>query len=271
LFKHEQAERRRRHLEAAAEAGFAQACDTLGGDYQHPMAVFHQKPDLEKAYAWYERAGRSGLGVALRNQSFFLANGLSADKDEKRALEIALRGAEAGDAMAMINAAMFFRDGTGTQKDVGLARHWIDRAAATGHWAGFLEKGFALQVGAYGYETNRTAGVAEWQKALGTRNCEVLEMLSAFYANGAVGEPDRKTAVKLAEAAFIQGSGRAAMRLATIYEDGGAGVAPDKELADFWNVQSMPSIADTLAAENKNSPVAKRLATHDPWSVELPK
>ena len=92
-----------------------------------------------------------------------------------------------------------------------------------------------------------------------------------MYATDAVGEPDGKTAVNFAEAAFVQGSESAAELLATIYDEGIGSVTADKELASYWKTQSVPSIAFTLESAGGKSPKSKQLAKLDPWAVELPK
>ena len=255
-----QAARRLAHLRIAADAGFAEACNTIGRDHQN-------KRDHERAYRWYERAAQVGLSAGMRNQSFLALRGLGITKNEKLALELAVLGAEAGDCMSNINLAMHHEKGWGTEKDSAKARQFVERAATTGHWMGYLEKGFALHMGNYGFEIDRDAGKSEFQKALATRNREALETLSQLYAQGKAVERNEQLAVDMAEAAFVQGSTKTTRLLAYLYSNGVAGQPADKEAAEFWQIQSTPAM---WPLAESNFPYRRRLEKIDPWAIKIP-
>ena len=251
---------RQKHLESAADAGLAEACNRLGLDCQ-------EKRDYKQAYEWFERAARTGLAAGLRNQSFLLSKGLGIKKDEKLALELAARGAEAGDCMSRINLAMHHEKGWGTAQDSATARKHVDLAASTGHWMGHLEKGFALHMGNYGFDVNHEAGNSEFQKALDTRNREVLETLSQVYAQGHAVERNEQLAADMATAAFVLGSQKVARLLSYLHSRGIAQREPEKEAVEFWKLQSTPTLWPLAGAD---SPYRRRLEKIDPWATKIP-
>jgi TPR repeat protein len=249
-------------LKQSAEAGFAQACDDLGQQLQ-------KQKDNDKAYSWYERAARLGLASGYRSQGFFLMQGVGRPRDEKAAVAAAQEGARRGDVKAMINMAFYYDRGLGVEKDQAQAQRWIDRAATSGHWYGALEKGMALRLGHYGFAVDKPAALKELQRALDTRNREVLEVLTRMYIQGIGVEPDGEQAVALAEAAHVQGSSQAAAMLAFIYRKGLGKIQADKKLADHWSLQANPSFAFVVEQIDKDSPIARRLQKLDPWAIKL--
>jgi TPR repeat protein len=196
--------------------------------------------------------------------------GRGAPKDAKTAFELASKAAEHGDALAMINVAVYFDRGWGTEADKKQAQDWITRAAESGHWGGRLEKGLALLKGLYGFAVDKKAGEQEFRWALELHHREVLEKLALFYAQGIGVEVDGKRAAHFAEAAFVQGSSRAASLLAHLYQEGVGGLAKDEKLKEYWSIQSNPSFAFTLAEslEKMHPEVTQRLKKLDPWSWE---
>lgn len=114
------------------------------------------------------------------------------------------------------------------------------------------------------------AALLDLDRALKTRNRDVLDLLTQWYATGTGVKPDGAKAIRYGEAAFVQGSPNAAKFIAVIYERGLAGVEKDESLATYWSIQSTPSHAFTLAEslEKKYPELHKRLQKLDPWNLK---
>jgi uncharacterized protein len=125
----------------------------------------------------------------------------------------------------MINMAVFFDRGVGVEKDGEMARRWLDRAAETGHWIGYLEKGTSLFTGNYGYPVDADEGRRVLQQGVGTGCAAFLVKMAEFYYRGFLLRQDTRLAVRFAEAAFRQGNRMGARLLAAVYKEGHGGVA----------------------------------------------
>jgi len=171
------AKQRTRWLTAAADLGFAQAANQLGEDAQ-------AAGDLELAYACFSRAARMGLAAGMKNQAFLQMQGKGTEQDVAAGAAASLLAAKAGDSFAMINLAMHCLQGPDGTSDEKAAREWIDRAVATGHWAGALEKALAMLVGNYGFERSEREAHQLLEKAAASRRGDVLYLIAGFYARG---------------------------------------------------------------------------------------
>jgi TPR repeat protein len=250
-------------LERAATAGFAEACDKLGKEFQ-------ESEEFDKALQWHDKAIELGHAGSMRSKGYLLMVGRGADKDAKAAYALALRAAERGDAFAMINVAVYSDRGWGIEADKKKAQQWLAKAAESGHWAGPIEKGMAHYMGAYGYEMDAKAGEREWRAAHALRIREVLDFLARFHAEGTGVSKDGKRAAHFAEAAFVQGSPRAARMLAYLHGEGIGGLEKNEKLKEYWSIQANPNFAFTFgeALEKMQPELTKRLKQLDPWAWE---
>jgi TPR repeat protein len=262
-FRKREAERRQDWLVRSAEKGFAHARYELGKQYQ-------RQRKHKEAFEQFDRAARMGSGAGWRSKAFFLIEGLGVEKDAEQGYAAALEGGKAGDVFAMINAAVYLERGWGIERDPKKAQAWIERAAAAGHWLGYLERAQGRLQGHFGYEKDAQAAARDIESALKTRNRDVLELLTRWYATGLGVKEDGAKAIRYGEAAFVQGSSDAAGVVAAIYKEGLAGVEKDEDLATYWGVQANPNFAFTLgeALEKKHPDLSKRIKNLDPWSVK---
>lgn len=124
--------------------------------------------------------------------------GLSAflDRDYRRAREIWLVLAEAGDAQSQFGLGMMFEGGRGVPPDAEKASSWYRRAA--------------------------DQGMSEAQLSLGS-----------LYEHGRGVARDPERAAALYRSAAEQGNPQAQYNLAALYL-GGEGIAPDRELGIAW-------------------------------------
>jgi TPR repeat protein len=254
------AARRWELLRQAAEKGLAQAWADAGRTYQ-------QQGNAEQAYRFYRLAGNLGLAEGKRGAGFLMGRGEGVARDAAGEAALAREAAEAGDAFARINLGVFYHQGIGVEKDEARAREWIDRAADTGHWMGWQEKGIALLRGSYGYAVDEAAGKRLLQQAVGTGHAGFLLRMAQFYLQGFGLRPNVQAAIRFAEASFRQGNREAARGLSVLYRQGVAGVPPDEHQWQFWTVQSQAHSAFSMGPAFANSPIWDRIRAIDPFSV----
>jgi TPR repeat protein len=256
------AQRRWELLRQAAEMGMAQAWADAGRTFQN-------QGNVQQAFLFYQQAGRLGLAEGKRGAGFLMGKGQGTARDPEGEARLNHEAARAGDAFAMLNLGVFyFRGGMGVEKDETEARKWIDRAAETGHWAGFDEKGRALLKGEYGYPIDAAEGKRLLQQGVQTTGqAAYLLRIANFYATGFCLRQDMQLAIRFAEAAFRQGNREAARGLAGIYHQGASGVPRDEHRAQFWTVQSQAHSAFSMGPAFANSPVWEHLRTIDPFAV----
>jgi TPR repeat protein len=252
---------KRERLEQAASAGCGQACDQLAKEFQ-------DAEDYKQAFLWYDKACELGHPGGMRSKGFLLMEGLGAAKDVPAAFALGVRAAEAGDAFAMINVAVYYDRGLGTEKDQKKAQAWLDKAAASGHWAGRLERGMAHFKGMYGLAIDPKAGEEDWRQGHALRHRAMLDYLARFYAQGIGVAEDGKRAAHFAEAAFVQGSSRAARVLAYLHGEGVGGLDKNEKLKDYWSIQADPNLAFTLGEglAKMYPELTDRLKQIDPWA-----
>ena len=87
------------------------------------------KLDKKKAERLYRAAADRGDATAQNNVAFLL---VSAEKFEEAFPYYAL-SADQGDVSGENNLGICYRNGQGTEVDLGKARYWLERAAAKGY------------------------------------------------------------------------------------------------------------------------------------------
>jgi TPR repeat protein len=248
-------------LNAAAQRSFAQACIDVGNAHRNAGK-------MEEACRWYWQAASLGSAEGKTAYGFLLGQGQGVARDQAREVELNRSAAEEQWVFAMINLGVFYDRGLGVAQDQSAAREWIDRAAATGHWAGFFEKGSALLRGAYGYPVDREGGLRLLQEGVKTGHADFLFKVAELYANGFGLSPSGSRAVRFAEAAFRQGNRRAAAGLANLYRKGFDDVSANEELWRFWTIQSNVEHAFSMGPKLEDSPL-QRIGAIDPFAVPV--
>ncbi|HEY9789362.1 MAG TPA: tetratricopeptide repeat protein [Candidatus Obscuribacterales bacterium] len=115
------------HLEAAAQAGIADACYAIA---QH---LLNEEFSAEKAIPYLETAVNAGHIAASYELAVLLARGEGAEADFETAAELFLIAAKAGDSEAQYRYAMMSMAGLGTEQDIENARDFLITAHAQGH------------------------------------------------------------------------------------------------------------------------------------------
>ena len=110
----------------AVELGDVRAMVFLGTLYQNGSGV---KLDKKKAERLFRMASDRGDATAQINLAFLLDDEGKFDE----AFQYNALAADQGDTVGETNLGCCYRDGTGTEVDLGKARYWFERAAAKGY------------------------------------------------------------------------------------------------------------------------------------------
>ncbi|EGB03488.1 hypothetical protein AURANDRAFT_14373, partial [Aureococcus anophagefferens] len=110
----------------AVELGDVEAMVFLGEFYEHGSGV---KLDKKKAERLYRMAADRGDAVAQNNVGILLYS----EQRFEEAFRYYALSADQGYTGGESNLACCYRDGRGTEVDLGKARYWFQRAAAKGH------------------------------------------------------------------------------------------------------------------------------------------
>ena len=249
------------HLNASANAGFAQAMDEVG------LAM--QRHDEQRAFAWYKKAAQAGLAAGMKNLGFLYAMSPQL-KDPELASTWTRRAAQAGDIYGMVNMGAFVDKKVLDNVTLKEAQSWINKAEKTGHSLGYLEKGLALLTGNYQFAVDRKAGYALLQKAVQSGDSFSLSQMSTFYEQGLGVDKSRVKAAEFAEAAYVQGDISAAGNLARIYAIQAADDPSLQERADYWKTRAMsPSLAYAVNLDKKHPGIVKALHAINPFTLQV--
>lgn len=113
-------------LEMLADGGDLDAKVLLAG------LLLESQKQLPRAVALLEEAASSDVTEGIRELGFVLSNGVGVPVDARRANELFLRAAEAGDGYAAFNLAVNFYRGHGTGKNFRQFTKWLEFAANLG-------------------------------------------------------------------------------------------------------------------------------------------
>ncbi len=128
-----------------AEAGFPLCQSRLG---VLEMDGIRRPVDEKAAKAWFEKAAAQGDGVAHFRLSKFYQYGLAGtEKHIGKALEHALKGANAGNLDSANLVGLFYQFGFGLNQDKIAAAGWFNFAAQYDHPAGISNYGQCYEVG----------------------------------------------------------------------------------------------------------------------------
>lgn len=112
-----------------AEAGDADAANTLGFQYGNGLSVMQD--DVE-SHKWYRKAAELGSVEAEYSLGSAYKNGFGVAQDYARAAEWYGKAAEHGFADAQNSLAQLYENGQGVAKDYEAAVKWYRKAAAQG-------------------------------------------------------------------------------------------------------------------------------------------
>lgn len=161
VFKAKDADRQQcaQWLKQAEQGNVAQA--------HHETALqLQENNDLQNALPRHAYAGHLGLAAGNRYAGVALAMGNFNEKATAEGVKLTRNAIEAGGVYAMINLAAFFHHGNGVKGDDIQAQKWIEKAAATRHWTGYMEQGMMLLGPHYGFKKDEEKGKQWLGKAI---------------------------------------------------------------------------------------------------------
>ena len=118
-----------RLLELDAEAGVVPAQRQIAEIYEKGSGV---QRDLQRAYAWYERASHAGNLRAMHSLATLLASGSRGAPDYPGAFRWYAEAAEGGLRDSQFNLGVLLTRGTGVPRNLPRAYQWFDVAAKQG-------------------------------------------------------------------------------------------------------------------------------------------
>lgn len=199
---------------AAGDRGDAYAWRLQGYCYEHGVGV---QQNMHKACICYGRAAELGDKDAAKTRD--------------RLVKIAKvwERAHEGDGESAYTLALYYMKGEGVEKDVGLARIWLLRAAEANDVRAQLLVSEWLIKG-IGGNVNVGRGIEYCQKAAQRGDKKALENLANYYFDGRFVDQDYVKAVGYFEQLYKQGSEHAAYVLGICYQMG-KGVECDNDKA----------------------------------------
>ncbi|EGB07834.1 hypothetical protein AURANDRAFT_26920 [Aureococcus anophagefferens] len=176
----------------AVELGDVEAMVSLGELHQRGSAV---KLDKEKAERLFRMAADRGDACAQSSLGLLLH---SEEKHEEAFRYVAL-AADQGRTSAESNLGVCYRDGEGTEVDLGKARYWFERAAAKGSEQ--ATKNLAR------LDAQKAAKI--YRRAVELGDVDAMIFLGEFYEHGSGVKLDKKKAERLYRAAADRGDAAA--------------------------------------------------------------
>jgi TPR repeat protein len=155
-------------IQRAAAANFPRALNSLSVLYAEGWGL---PKDPARGLALLQQAANAGVAMSQTTLGRWLQKGQNGlPQDEAAAFQWLHRASMAGSADAQDALAECFRQGRGTQKNIGEAIHWLERSAAAGH-------GGALAM---------LAAIAADGEMRGRGDAYVIEQFEAAYYAGEV-------------------------------------------------------------------------------------
>lgn len=136
-------------LEAAAEAGHAQALAMLGWLYLNTNEGLPER-DAERGIAYYRQAAEAGSAEAANNLAIHYTHAIGVPLDKTLGLQWFLRAAALGHAPAMTSIGLFYETGTVVPAYPAQAQDWYHKAAKAGDAQGMYNLGMFLARGVTG-------------------------------------------------------------------------------------------------------------------------
>lgn len=197
-------------LDKAISMGSADAAWELGKLYYENEVGF--PIDKCKAVELFEKGAQSGNENCYGILSECLLHGEGTSADGIKAFRYAMMGAKAGNALAMLNAAICYEDGLGTNSDPFAAAHWYKEYLNFAPEDDFAMSRIALCLAdPYGYFGIRTTGEMLNEafyyagKAVEKGNVEAHTIIGLFYEKGEIVQQDFDLAHKYLQLAADNG------------------------------------------------------------------
>jgi TPR repeat protein len=177
----------KRALTAKADTGNAKAQLALGRLYQSGTVAPNgaAQPDYAGAAYWYRQASDRGEAQAMYELAILYRNGLGQSADASKSFQLLQKAAEANYVPAMSLLSVAYSDQK-TPVSGQRATYWAMKAAEAGDPQGWLVLGFEYGAGKLGGEPPYWYGRAmeAFRKAADGGNCIAMMEIGELYSNG---------------------------------------------------------------------------------------
>jgi TPR repeat protein len=164
----------------AADQGFVQAIVALGRCYRFGT---HVPKDIKAATEWFSKAADTEDPLGLVNLGWIF--GYESPRDPERAVSLYERAAAKGQADAMYELFLAYRDGNGVPEEFTTALRWIEASAHADHPAGQALFGYWCETNS---PSNMPEAVRWYRKAADLSDPDGCIELAELYSRG-IGTP----------------------------------------------------------------------------------
>ena len=163
----------------------------------------YRRGDRAAAFTAWQRRAEAGDAIARLNAAILVDQGRGAPRDPAVAARWYRQAAEQGVARAAYNLARMLLDGDGQPADAAAAAGWFTRAAEAGDAIAQFELGQLLAEGRDGLAADPAAAAAWLARAAEQNHAQALFRLGTLYANGTGVPRDLAKATALFERADV--------------------------------------------------------------------
>lgn len=201
--------------------------------YDNKIITLYNEGSYSECIKFYE------FGVISKNPEVLKALGYCYDdkpfvaKNEQKALNLFIRGAELGDEICAFEAACLFENGDKSIKNIEKAVEFYNIAAQKGYSSAMTSLGMMYMEG-NGMEPDYEKGLYWLNNATEAGNGDAMNSLGYLYSGGIGVEQDIENAITWFQKAYENNSVIAARNLGVIYADGINGSHKDADKALYW-------------------------------------
>jgi TPR repeat protein len=179
------------------------------------------------------KAADAGIPTAMNSLGYCYETGTGVQRDAKTAFQLYTRSGEAGHAMAMSNAGICYRNGIGVEKDAKAALLWFQRAAEAGYSYSMRMAGLCYREGQGGVEKDPGMAAFWFQRAAEAGETDAMIDLALVLETGDGTTKDLPSAFALFKRAADAGQPIGMFNSWRCYHEG-IGTAKDAALGQVW-------------------------------------
>jgi TPR repeat protein len=246
----------KRALTAKADTGDAKAQVALGRLYQSGAVASNgaAQPDYAGAAYWYHQASERGEARAMYELAILYRNGLGVSTDASQSFQLLQKAAEANYVPAMSPLSDAYA-GQKTPVSGQRATYWATKAAEAGDPQGWLVLGFEYGTGKLGGEPPYwyARAMEAYKKAADGGNCMAMMEIGELYSNGS-GVPRNASQAQTwkGKAQSCIGGSLAMLQQQAAQYRARAVAARDSALSDISVLSAFPGIPKSPAARAGN-------------------
>jgi TPR repeat protein len=246
----------KRALTAKADTGDAKAQLALGRLYQSGAVAPNgtAQPDYAGAAYWYRQASDRGEAQAMYELAILYRNGLGVSADSSQSFQLVQKAAEANYVPAMSLLSDAYADQK-TPVSGQRATYWAMKAAESGDPRGWLTLGFEYNTGKLGGDRPYwyQKAMESYRKAADGGNCLAMMAIGDLYASGSGVRADQAQAQSWqARAQSCQGGNIALLQQQVSQYK--ARAAAERDPALYPILAALPDIPNSPAQARRNNP-----------------